>query len=322
MIPDLSVSHLNPDSNVNFYLPCRLRVRSPPFHGGNFGSNPCRGTFVNVIMKYTIISAIGYYELKDIFNFVKSINKSGFIGNKIMFVYDGIDNETKKFLLDNGWFIVECSIIQDVSLHNQRFIDIANSLDKFNVDIVIFLDARDIIFQQNPTEWLDNHMTGDILATSESLKFKHDDWSTEIGSFFPNEWDWVKECEIYNCGVIIGKKNQIKEIFTLIFNSAVQIKKLDYPIDQIMFNILIHNKKYNTQFIKQQNGLAVHLAINFKYNEPYYFTENLGKVLENGDVVNDENKKFFIVHQYERDSNLKKLIDNRYEVNYFKKRLI
>ena len=56
-------------------------------------------------MEYTIISAIGYYELKDIFNFVISINKSGFIGNKIMFVYDGIDGETKKFLLDNGWFI-------------------------------------------------------------------------------------------------------------------------------------------------------------------------------------------------------------------------
>ena len=153
-------------------------------------------------------------------------------------------------------------------------------------------------------------MIGDIIATSESLKFKNDDWSREIGSYFPNEWDWIKESEIYNCGVIIGKKNQIKEIFTLIFNSAIQIKKLNTPVDQIMFNILIHNKRYNTQFVKQQERLAIHMAIKYKYPESYDFTEILGKVLDNGNVVNDNGDSFFIIHQYDRNEMLKNLILN------------
>jgi hypothetical protein len=261
-------------------------------------------------MKYTIISAIAYYEIKDIYNFVISINNSGFNGNKIMFAYNGVNDETKKFLIDNGWLVIGCVIIEDVILHNQRFIDIANNLDKFNVDIIIFLDAKDIIFQQNPEDWLDNNMIGDIVATTESLKFKDDDWSREIGSYFPNEWDWIKESEIYNCGVIIGKKNQIKDLFNTIYNSAVKSNKLHTPVDQIMFNILIHDKKYNTQFIKQQDGFTIHMAIKFKYPKSYHFTESLGKVLDNGKVTNDNGDNFFIIHQYDRNRTLKNLIEN------------
>lgn len=260
--------------------------------------------------KYTIISAIYQYKKADIYNFIVSINKSGFNGQKIMFIYDGIDNDTESFLFNNGWQIINCKIIEGTILHNQRFIDISNNLDNIDTDVIIFMDARDIIFQKNPIEWLDKHMVGNILATSESLKFKDDDWSTEIGLYFPNEWDWIQNSEIYNCGIIIGKKIYIKDLFNCIYNAAVDTNKLHTPVDQIMFNILIRNKKYKTQFIKQQDGFAIHLAIKYKYPEPYYFTEVLGKVLDNGNVVNDNGDMFYIVHQYDRNETLRNLIRN------------
>jgi len=267
-------------------------------------------------MKYTIISAIGYYEIKDINNFIISINNSGFNGNKIMFLYDGVNSETKQFLFNNGWVTIESSLIEGTILNNQRFIDVANNLDNIDADVILFLDARDIIFQKNPVEWLDKNMVGNILVTSESLKFKDDDWATEIGSYFPNKWELIKNSEIYNAGVIVGKKDHIKNLFSLIYNTVAESDKLHEPADQFIFNTLLRNENYKTQFIKQQDGFAIHMAIKFKYSEPYHFTEKMGKMLDNGNVVNDIGDMFFIVHQYDRNKILKNLIDNNYRVKY------
>ena len=265
-------------------------------------------------MKYTIISAISSYEIKDIYNLVMSINDSGFIGNKIMFLYSGINDGTKQFLSNNGWVNIEMTLTEGTLIHNQRFIDVANELDNIETDVVIFLDGGDVIFQKNPTEWLDKNMLGDILVTSESLKFKDDDWATEIGLKFPDYWEQTKNSEICNVGVVIGKKDYIKDLFTLIYNTVFESNRLNELVDQFIFNVLIRNKKYNTQFIKQQEGLAAHLAVNFKYLEPYYFTEKMGKILDNGNVINDSGNLFYIVHQYKRNKTLNKLIDEKYDV--------
>jgi hypothetical protein len=266
-------------------------------------------------MKYTIIGSINGYELEDIVPFILSIHESGFDGQKIMIVYEDKPS-INAFLSEYGWEIIHKTFYKSTVIFNQRLIDAHNILCNIKTDIVIFLDVFDIIFNKNPTTWIEQNFNGDILATSESLKFKDDDWSTYIGTFFPEKWDWLKEKEIYNCGVIIGKRKPLIDLLYTMFYMGIKIDKNNYPFDQITFNIEIHNPKYNTQFLKQQEGFVCHLTLKNKYKEPYYFTEDLPKIID-FKVYNKNDEEFFIYHQYNKFNDLKNNITSRYN---FKKK--
>lgn len=255
-------------------------------------------------MKYTIIGAINGYQLHDIIPFVTSIKESGFEGKKIMIVYENIP-EIDQFLIDYGWEIHKKIFYKSTVIYNQRLIDAHNILRNIDTEIVLFLDVFDVLFNKNPIPWIEENLKGNILATSESLKFKDDDWSVYIGSFFPEEWGWIKEKEIYNCGVIIGNKKIIMDLLYSMFYMGLKVNNGNYPFDQITFNILIHDPKYKTQFLKQQEGFVCHLTLKDKYKEPYFFTENLPKIKENK-VFNDDGKEYHILHQYKRFCELKK----------------
>lgn len=256
-------------------------------------------------MRYTIIGSINGYQITDIAPFVLSIQESGFCGDKIMIVYE--DNlEINKFLSEYGWKVIKKNFYKFTVIYNQRLIDAHNILRNVDTDIVIFLDVFDIVFNRNPIEWIEKNFKGDILATSESLKFQHDDWSQYIGSFFPDEWHWLKDKEIYNCGVIIGKRNSIIDLLYTMFYMGIEIEKNNYPFDQITFNLEIHKPKYNTQFLNQQEGFVCHLTLKDKYKEPYYFTEELPKII-NSKVYNKNNEEYFILHQYKKFNELKKV---------------
>jgi len=256
-------------------------------------------------MKYTIIGSISGYVINDIKPFVLSIHNSGYDGQKIMIFYDK-DPEIDSFLRDFGWNIYYKTINKPSVIYNQRLVDSFEVLKNQDTDIVIFLDVFDIVFNKNPVEWISKNFYGDLIATSESLNFKNDDWSTFIGSFFPDEWEWLKDKEIYNCGVIIGKKNIVMDLLNTMYNMGVSINKENYPFDQITFNIEIHKTKYNTQFVNQQQGFVCHLTLKDKYSEPYYFTEKL-PIIRNSKVFNNDNEEFYIIHQYKKINNFKLL---------------
>ena len=77
--------------------------------------------------------------------------------------------------------------------------------------------------------------------------------------------------------------------------------------------IHLHQFKDKVQFVKQQEGFKSQLHLKYNFKTPELCTENFGNVDEEGWVTNDKGELYSIVHQYDRNENLKQIIESRYK---------
>ena len=263
-------------------------------------------------MKYTIIGCITKYGVEQIKPFVESIERSGFSGDKLMLVYE-ITQDTIEYLNSKGWTLIQSEPQQHIIL--QRFRDMYQVLHQYETDVVIWVDVKDIVFQKDPTEWLNKNMNKDILAFSESLKFGDEEWARlNAGTSFPMEWDWLQNEEIHCAGTIVGKKEAIRDLFISIYRWSLTTSNQEQLADQAAYNILIrlHQFKDIVQFVKQQEGFAAQLHLKLKKGGNLPYTEEL-VTIDGDEVKNSKGELFTLVHQYDRNEELKKLIENKYK---------
>lgn len=265
-------------------------------------------------MKYTIVGAITKYKIEDIKPYVESINSCGFLGEKLMLVYD-IEQDVIEYLENSGWLIAESSLYEHIIL--QRFIDIYSLLNEYETDVVIWTDVKDVIFQNNPIPWLEKNMKKDILALSESIIFKTDSWAVvNAGSSFPLEWLWLQDKISYCAGTIIGRKEAIKDLFIEIYRWSKTTANPEQLSDQAAYNILIHlyHFKNIVQCVNQEEGLATQLGTVLIKKDIFKNTllEPTPLILEDYTITNQQSEPFCIVHQYDRDTNLKSKIIKKY----------
>jgi hypothetical protein len=263
-------------------------------------------------VKYTIIGCITKYGVEQIRPFVESIEQSGFTGDKLMLVYE-ITQDTIDYLKNKGWLLIQSEPQQHIIL--QRFRDMYQVLHQYETDVVIWVDVKDIIFQKDPTEWLNKWMRRDILAFSESLKFGDEAWARlNAGTSFPMEWEWLQNKEIHCAGTIVGKRDAIRDLFIDIYRWSLTTSNPEQLADQAAYNILIHLHQFKDkiQFVKQQEGFAAQLHLKLKKGDTLPYTEILPNI--NGiEVKNEKGELYTLVHQYDRNEELKKLIENKYK---------
>ena len=263
-------------------------------------------------MKYTIVGCITKYGVEQIRPFVESIEQSGFKGDKLMLVYE-ITQDTIDYLTNKGWLLVQSEPQQHIIL--QRFRDMYQVLHQYETDIIIWVDVKDIIFQKDPTEWLNKWMRRDILAFSESLKFGDEAWARlNAGTSFPMEWEWLQNEEIHCAGTIVGKRDAIRDLFINIYRWSLTTSNPEQLADQAAYNILIHLHQFKdkVQFVKQQEGFAAQLHLKLKKGDTLPYTEILPNI--NGiEVKNHKGELYTLVHQYDRNEELKQLIENKYK---------
>ena len=263
-------------------------------------------------MKYTIVGCITKYGVEQIRPFVESIEQSGFKGDKLMLVYE-ITQDTIDYLTNKGWLLVQSEPQQHIIL--QRFRDMYQVLHQYETDIIIWVDVKDIIFQKDPTEWLNKWMRRDILAFSESLKFGDEAWARlNAGTSFPMEWEWLQNEEIHCAGTIVGKRDAIRDLFINIYRWSLTTSNPEQLADQAAYNILIHLHQFKdkVQFVKQQEGFAAQLHLKLKKGDTLPYTEILPNI--NGiEVKNQKGELYTLVHQYDRNEELKQLIENKYK---------
>ncbi len=263
-------------------------------------------------MKYTIVGCITKYGIEQIRPFVESIDMSEFAGEKLMLVYD-ISQDTIEYLTNKGWLIVQSEPQQHIIL--QRFRDMYSLLHQYETDVVIWVDVKDIVFQKDPTEWLNKWMRRDILAFSESLKFGDEEWARlNAGTSFPMEWEWLQNEEIYCAGTIVGKKEAIRDLFIDIYRWSLTTSNQQQLADQAAYNILIHMHQWKdkVQFVKQQEGFAAQLHLKLKKGDILPYTEELSTI-DGNEIKNSKGELYTLVHQYDRNEELKKLIENKYK---------
>jgi len=264
-------------------------------------------------MKYTIIGCIAKYKIDNIKPYIESIKKSGFNGDKVMLCYD-VEQQTIDYLQKNGWLVVVSELQEHVIIH--RFRDVYALLHEYETDVVIWTDVKDVVFQKDPTEWLNKNMTGNILAFSECVIMKNEPWACiNSGTTFPMEWELGIKDEISYCaGTIVGKKEAIRDLFIDIYRWSLTTSNPEQLADQAAYNILIHMYQWKdkVQFVKQQEGFAAQLHLKLKKGDILPYTEELSTI-DGNEIKNSKGELYTLVHQYDRNEELKKLIENKYK---------
>lgn len=261
-----------------------------------------------------IIGAISKYSIQEIEPYVESVEKCGFLGKKIMIVYDDVSEETCNYLTQKGWEIHLFHLWYH-HVHVQRLRDAYITLKDYTDDeVVIFTDVRDVIFQKNPKDWIEKNMKKDILAFSECIKYHNDPWAiNNVTTSFPLEWEFLQHKTSYCIGVVIGKCNVLKDLFLSIFRWSMNTLNPIEMADQTSFNILIsmNNFKNVVQFVNQEEGFVTHLNTVWVEKSRFNLLEPT-PIFKNDKFYNQNGEEFVIVHQYNRDVNLNNTIRKIY----------
>lgn len=262
-----------------------------------------------------ILGCITKYSPQDIQPYVQSIEKSGYDGRKVMMVYD-VPQTTIDYLKENGWELYGGQLEQHIIL--QRFRDIYKLLQTFEDDIIIWTDVKDVIFQQDPTKWITKNMRKELLVFSECINLGDDPWACiNSGTTFPLEWEWTQHNPSYCAGTIVGRTHTLKDLFLEIYHWSKLTHNPDQLADQAAFNILIHLNHFQniTQFVGQEEGFVTQMGTVYMKQREFQgkLLEPTPKVDEGGYVYNQKGELFTMVHQYDRDPQLKQTIYNRYK---------
>jgi hypothetical protein len=177
-------------------------------------------------------------------------------------------------------------------------------------DNILFIDSRDAIFQTNPF----NDMSTPKLTFGEEHLPYINDWSSpqfEMYKFNEPLYNSIMSHKGYavNAGVFMGSiKNYLNLIDDVTKDNLYVKENVSYvhtkiPVcDQIIINRLLAVDKLNyCEVLPHQN----HFVINYLLLGSYTYVDNI--VLVN-------NKPVSIVHQYDRDERMLKLLSNHYAV--------
>jgi hypothetical protein len=193
-----------------------------------------------------------------------------------------------------------------------------------DVDRVVMTDVRDVVFQSNPTEWLDTFFLTNtqLLVGSENMTYASEPWGRNnlkhaFGEYFLEN---NKAKEIYCAGVIAGTRMALKDfalnLWLICRGLNPQVPGGGGP-DQAAMNIALGMEayKYNTKFSNPTEGWVVHAGtslpaiqagsggIGEEYqrnpNMPLPFVRNVDYTFTNGEVFAN-GSKVTVVHQWDR----------------------
>lgn len=283
-------------------------------------------------MKDIVVGCITGYDFDKIKCWVNSLEKSGFSGDKVMLCYN-IDYDTCEELTKRGFSIFafkrndeerkfeykdKFSIVVDRFLHQWFF------LKKFRGQYryIISTDVKDVIFQNNPSVWLENNIGNKkINVGSESIRYKDEDWGKNnlLRSFGQYIYDENADNVIYNAGTISGRFDTMIDLFLNVYmlcNSTQHFIEGGGGPDQAALNVLLNMETYRnvTNFATSESGWAAQLGttgpqIQSKYGE--LLTEKT-PIIEDGIVMTNSGTPYTLVHQYDRVIELKQKVEEIY----------
>ena len=280
--------------------------------------------------KDLIIGAFNNYTDYDVLKpWVQSIKDTGFKGDIVLFAIGTTDELVKK-LQDEGVIVIPVMKNDNMMIHMQRFIHIYDFL-KQNEGVyryVISTDVRDVIFQLNPSEYIQK-FTGDdnyfpIVASSEAINIQDEEWNRDnirknFGDYFYNE---VKENDVCNVGVLAGRSSHIKELCFYLYQFSTN--RPDWVADQAAYNMLLGSKLWSEKTLttRLEDAWAVNAHVTNKPDlveklKPYLL-EKAPTMREDGLIVNSDGDPFVIVHQYDRVPEWMEYFSKKYGTNITK----
>lgn len=274
--------------------------------------------------KDLIIGAFKNYNFEQVKPWIRSINECGFKGDKVLIAID-TSEETNNKITKEGFTVVSAKSNSGAMFHMERFIHIYDYLKKHNdYRYVISTDVRDVIFQRDPMEYLNDSVTVDtgyeLLAVSECIKVKDEHWNRDnilkcFGQYF---YDEIKDSEILNVGTLAGKSHVVADLCGMLYQMS--LNRADWVADQAAYNVLMNWFPYLsiTRVTGLNDGFCCNLHVTNKPVERDHFAPFITEkhpIFEDGLVKTGYGKQpYYIVHQYDRDPILKKFYEDKYGV--------
>jgi hypothetical protein len=281
-------------------------------------------------MQDLIISAISTYDFDKIKCWVNSLNSSGYTGRKAMIVHNVTDDTIQK-LKDNGFEILLTSEMRNADNTGYHYADnftFQVPLTRHyyywyflrhmrDIRYVISTDV-DIIFQGNPSEWLENNIGDKKLNYGcEGLLYKDEEWGNDnmhrcYGSIIH---DYMKNTPIYNAGSMAGEFSTFRD-FSL--NVFLTIQHINNPTpDQAGVNLMLSLEPYKsiTKFNDHDSNWACQCGTMVDPSKMDVFRPRMlspEPVCDGEYIYNSKGEKYIMVHQYNRVPKWKEMIERKY----------
>lgn len=297
--------------------------------------------------KDIIIGVVDNYDWDKIKYWANSIKKSGFDGHKALIVFNMDDATVKKLTEEEFMTMGVTPYVEGKgftydgngrSIMVDRFFYIYNFLKMLDESFerVIITDVRDVVFQNNPTDWMNEYFLPhyNLIVGSENLNYADEPWGRNnlIKSFGEYFYDSLKEQQIICAGVLAGTLEDIKDlclnIWLITHRMNPHVEGGGGP-DQAALNILLDMvvHRYTTLYTNPSSGWVVHAGTSIEAikagsggigeaylrdnNMPLPFVNNLDFSIDN-DKIYVYDKQLTIVHQWDRVPAWKKLIEEKY----------
>ena len=286
-----------------------------------------------------VIGAITGYKWDQIRHWVNSLDRSGFAGIKAVIAYN-VDYDTLEELQRRNYSILAFSkddankrvtypnkdfaIVVDRFLH--YYLMLNNPDNQQKIRFVVATDVRDVIFQSNPSEYLNgvDLRAVDLLVSSEGIAYQHEPWGANnlLQSFGPIMYEHHKGNTIINCGVLAGRFNAFmglsKSVYLLSHGTTQHVPGGGGP-DQAALNLLLSTAVYDhiTEVSNHNYPWAAQLGtmMDPRKLEAYapFLTEPSPRFNpQTGLVETQSGMPFTIVHQWDRVPEVRESVERLY----------
>jgi hypothetical protein len=284
--------------------------------------------------KDIVLGVIHNYGWNEVKNWVMSLHESGFSGRKVLLAY-GVKPDLVSSVSKFGIEVFQMdfhSRNERINIPPLKVIDIRHfhtwfflkEQDENDYRYVIATDVRDVVFQSNPSTWLEEHMPsyghGKFISPSEGIRLKDEPWNASFmfNGFGPMVFDTLKDKPVVNCGTIAGEFPYFRDFSLTLFSMAERNLLIGLDcIDQTSLTVLSHTiAKRDIWTAPHDVGWACQCGVMLDPQKIEKFRPKLldpEPVVKDGLVYTSNGNLFTLVHQYDRCNELMIIINERYK---------
>lgn len=282
-------------------------------------------------MQDIVVSAVSQFGYDKLAPWVNSLNRCGFTGKKIMIAFNILDDIVKQ-LQDNDIHVIVASKNRNKDNNGYHYQDnftdqVPTARHYYNwlifksftdVRYIISTDCSDVVFQRNPSEWLENNL-GDkkLNYGGEGLRYKDEPWGNEnmMECFGPVIHSYMKDTPIYNAGSMAGEHKTFVDFSLAVFLACQHIN--NRVPDQASVNLMLSLEPYKsiTKFNDHDSDWACQCGTTVDPNKMNHHRPNLlcnEPTFNNGHAYNSKNEEYVLLHQYNRVPSWKQIVEAKY----------
>jgi hypothetical protein len=198
-----------------------------------------------------VIGAIYKYGWEEISVWANSLAETGFVGDRVLIAID-VAPECVERLGEAGFSVIQPRQEDRLRMNGgyapflvERFQHIADFLAVANYRHVILTDVRDVVFQANPSAWLEAHFEGrGLLTSSEGVRIGDEWWGSHMleNAFGTDALDAVRDRLSRNAGIIAGTREECLRICREIVRVCTQ--EHETGADQAAYNLILSEENW------------------------------------------------------------------------------